>query len=663
MKHPDLPYRQIHLDFHTGPKIPDVGTEFDAREFARTMKRAHVNSVTVFAKCHHGHLYYSTKRPERHPRLASRLDLLAEQIEALHREGIRAPIYLSVQVDEYSADTHPEWIALNPDNSHVTMGGVGVFKPGWQILDMDSAYQDFLAEQTAEVLRLFKPVDGIFFDMCWDQPSCSNAAIHAMVQAGLNPEKEEDRQCHAHAVAHKYMQRFHRMVLNASRNATVYFNARQHRYLGEESRWQEQIEIEALPTGGWNYLFFSNHVRYARHFDRPYLGMTARFFKSWADFGGLKPYAALEYETSQMVAHGARCSIGDQMHPRGTLDAAAYDLIGRVYRRIEEREPWLTGARPMAEMAAFQDIPAPGLGKRSSPSMEGMVRMLTQLKRQFESVQPDSDWEQYPLLILPDTIEVTPAFSKRLRAYLRRGGKLLATGRSGLSADGTAVTLPELGIRVEGSSPFTTSYLRFGAAVNANVPATDHVNYERTYRVRPRNQDTKTVCRVVDPYFERGWNHFCSHFQTPTDRATRFAAATLNEQCAYIAFPIFLAFAQHGNFPLRLLVRNLLAHLLPAPLVQIDAPTGTEVTVARQRSRMIVHLLHYSPERRAGELDIIEDIVPLFDLPLILRTTQRPKSVYLAPGREPVPYQWDGAQVHLRVPEVRGHQMVVFEGA
>jgi hypothetical protein len=131
----NLPFRQIHLDFHTGPAIPDVGRDFDARAFARTMRQAHVNSVTVFAKCHHGHLYYATKRPERHPGLATSLDLLRGQVDALHAEGIRAPIYISVQCDEYAADTHPEWTARRPDSSMVAWRGDGKtwFNPGWQI--------------------------------------------------------------------------------------------------------------------------------------------------------------------------------------------------------------------------------------------------------------------------------------------------------------------------------------------------------------------------------------------------------------------------------------------------------------------------------------------------------------------------------------------------
>ena len=91
MNHTDfLPFRQIHLDFHTSELIPDVGIDFDPDEFADTLVRAHVNSITCFARCHHGWIYYDTAlNPERrHPHLNR--DLLREQIEACHARGIRA---------------------------------------------------------------------------------------------------------------------------------------------------------------------------------------------------------------------------------------------------------------------------------------------------------------------------------------------------------------------------------------------------------------------------------------------------------------------------------------------------------------------------------------------------------------------------------------------
>ncbi|MEA2735444.1 MAG: hypothetical protein QOE14_1895 [Humisphaera sp.] len=658
-----LRFRQIHLDFHTGPWIPDVGVDFDAKEFARQMKQAHVDSVTVFAKCHHGHLYYDTKRPERHPGLSARVNLLEQQVEALHREGIRAPIYISVMCDEYVAEQHPEWVAVEPDGRRVGRGPLEGRNSAWQILDMSSPYQDFLAEQTREVLAKFKPVDGIFFDMTWDQPSVSQWAKRQMDEWGLDPEKEDDRYRHAHRVALNYMKRFRDMVKKSSRDASVFFNGRAVSNLREEYPYQTQSEIESLPTGGWGYMYFPKNVRFARNFPLPYMGMTARFHKSWADFGGIKPYAALEYETSQMIAQGARCSIGDQMHPRGTLDKAAYDLIGRVYERVEQREPWLLDAKPLVQIGVLQSEERPtGQGGRIriAGAEEGAIRMLNHLNHQFDLIDRAADFANYELLILPDGVRVDDALAKKIRAFLKGGGKILASGTSGLSADGTEVLLPELGVKAHGFSPFQTTYIRFGKEISSDVPATDHVIYERGVRVTASGGAT-TLAKVVEPYFDRSWRHFSSHFQTPPDKVSKFAAAVEKKDVAYIAFPIFTAFAQHGNVPYRLLVRNILERLLPEPLLRIDAPSSTETSVTQQRKRTIVHVLYYSPERRTEKLDLIEDVVPLFDVPMSLKLDRSPKKVYAAPAGTQIPFEYLAGRVNLRVPEVRGHAMVVFE--
>jgi hypothetical protein len=655
---PSLCSRQVHLDFHTGPGIPDVGRDFDPKAFAQAFKRAHVNSVTVFAKCHHGHLYYDTNRPERHPGLSRNCHLLEQQIEALHREGIRAPIYISVQCDEYAANTHPEWVARKEDSSQVKWGNA-VFKPGWQILDMSTPYQDFLAEQTREVLSHFNPVDGIFFDMCWDQPSTTAPFMEQMRKAGLNPEDEKDRQKHANKLALAYMKRFHGMVQDSAPGASVFFNGRSFAGIDAELPFQSQLEIEALPSGGWGYLFFPKTVRYSRHLGKPYLGMTARFHKSWADFGGYKPYAALEYETSQMMAHGAACSIGDQLHPRGIPDTAAYDLIESVYKRVADREPWLTGATPVADVGLFH-VPTGAEGSRISGIDEGATRLLMQLKVQFDVVEPTRDFSAYKLLILPDAIPIDPAFLKKLKTFLKNGGAIFASGTSGLSPDGKQLVLSELGIKPAGMSPFTATYLRVSPDLSRDIPAADHVMYDATVRVTPRS-GTTVLAEVIEPYFERTWDHFSSHFQTPPEKPSGFAAATINGNVAYISAPIFGMYGRHGNLPYRALVRNLIDRLLPEPLLRVTAPSSTEATVLRQQSRTIVHLLQYCPERRAGTLDLVEDIVPIHNVALSLKLEKKPRRVYLAPSETPLAFEYKKGRVHVVVPEVAGHGMVVFE--
>ncbi len=71
-------YRQVHLDFHTSEYIPDIAADFDKEEFAKTLEEAHVDSITCFARCHHGWLYYPSKKfPELiHPGLKNKNFLL-----------------------------------------------------------------------------------------------------------------------------------------------------------------------------------------------------------------------------------------------------------------------------------------------------------------------------------------------------------------------------------------------------------------------------------------------------------------------------------------------------------------------------------------------------------------------------------------------------------
>jgi hypothetical protein len=184
--------------------------------------------------------------------------------------------------------------------------------------------------------------------------------------------------------------------------------------------------------------------------------------------------------------------------------------------------------------------------------------------------------------------------------------------------------------------------------------------YEPGLRIKPQ-KGTTAFGQVVEPYFERAWDHFCSHHQTPGAKLTQYPIATLRGRVAYVPFPVFSAFATHGNYPCRLLVRNLIDRLLPEPLLRVDAPTSTEATVMRQLNRTIVHLLQYCPERRTKTLDIVEDIVPLFDVPLSLKLSKKPKRVYSAPDEEEIPFDYANGRVNLLVPEVSGHAMICFE--
>jgi len=65
------------------------------------------------------------------------------------------------------------------------------------------------------------------------------------------------------------------------------------------------------------------------------------------------------------------------------------------------------------------------------------------------------------------------------------------------------------------------------------------------------------------------------------------------------------------------LLLNALALLLPEPLARHDGPSTVRLSLTEQagHDRWIVHLLHYIPERRGEDFDVIEDVIPLHDSP------------------------------------------------
>ena len=69
-----IPTRQVHLDFHTSELIPDVGARFDKAQFQQALRLGNLNSITVFAKCHHGWCYYPTAVGRVHPTLRPGFD-------------------------------------------------------------------------------------------------------------------------------------------------------------------------------------------------------------------------------------------------------------------------------------------------------------------------------------------------------------------------------------------------------------------------------------------------------------------------------------------------------------------------------------------------------------------------------------------------------------
>ncbi len=72
----------------------------------------------------------------------------------------------------------------------------------------------------------------------------------------------------------------------------------------------------------------------------------------------------------------------------------------------------------------------------------------------------------------------------------------------------------------------------------------------------------------------------------------------------------------------------------------------------------IVHVLHYIPERRGEQFDIIEDVIPIFNIKVSVSYPKKAKKVLLVPEMKNLSFEIKNGRVEFTIPEVNGHQMI-----
>jgi hypothetical protein len=665
---PELRFRQVHLDFHTSEKIAGVGAAFDKAQFQDALRRGHVNSITLFSKCHHGMSYHDTTIGKRHPGLTDQL--LPLQIEACREIDVKCPIYISAGLDEYAAFLHPEWIAVNREGKQLNPTSAG-----WKALGFDTPYLDYLVAQIEEVVKNYDAADGIFLDIISPRSNFSPFGLLAMASDGVDPTDPVQ-------VEHwnrRVLENYYRRTTEASRindpERRVFHNSG-HIPKGNRAalQWNSHLELESLPTGGWGYDHFPISAKYAATTGFDFLGMTGKFHTTWGEFGGFKRRNALRYECAAMLAFGAKCSIGDQLHPDGAMNPDTYDLIGAAYAEVEAKEPWCAGdIRPLSNIALVSPEAMHGgefKGHHSqSLSEQGAARMLLELHQQFDVVDLDRDLSPYKLVILPDEVTLSGAFQNKIAAYLKGGGKLLLSGASGLNPEKTAFAL-DCGLTLEKRSAFDPDYIVPTDRTPTPEVRGPFVVYGGAYDVTA-GTGWETLATRRDPYFNRRWDHFCSHQHTPDALDSEFPAVVSNGQIVYLAHDIFTAYRQLGQMLYRDLIADALKELLPAPRVTASLPSSARVSLMEQtaENRAILHLLFAIPIKRGADkndrasgtwgLEVIEDLFPLYEIPCTVRLDKPVAAVRLVPSGEDLPFtQEDAGTVTFTVPRLLCHQMV-----
>lgn len=244
--------------------------------------------------------------------------------------------------------------------------------------------------------------------------------------------------------------------------------------------------------------------------------------------------------------------------------------------------------------------------------------------------------KDYPLVVIPDSHKLAPAFVAQVTQYVRDGGSLLLLGEKC-----ARLFEPLLGVRLDGAPQGVSAELTSPLGViNANG-AWQKVAVEgaEVLATRHPTRDTRKDGEPAATIAECG-----------------------NGRVAAFYGPVTLTYFHSHQPGLRALIGEAAKRLFPNPAVAVDGPPCIDVALRRTADgKLSVHLLNLAGVQRAGAF-LHTDFVPsVGPLKVTIAAPERPKRVRWVPDGGRLKWAWADGKVTVTVPSLHVHGVVVLE--
>lgn len=395
-----------------------------------------------------------------------------------------------------------------------------------------------------------------------------------------------------------------------------------------------------------------------------------------------------EPEIRQWVAEGT----ANGMRPWFTkFSGVLYDgrwlpVVERIYRWHAEHERYLRNEWPLARVALLQSDqtetyhPGVAQGDRAGDHVLGMYHALVESRVPFEMVHEayltPERLDPFKVLILADAAALSDAQCDAIRAFVARGGSLLATFASSLYDEagrrrddfGLAdVFGVSFGGRVEG--PMQNSYLSLDHdpatgrrhPVLAGLDGTPRI-INGVFRVHVNPTMTfPSPVTLIPSYPDLPMEHVYPRVPH-TDTRELYLREMGSSRIAYVPWDIGRTFWEvmspdHGR-----LLGNLIAWTSnEPPAVDVSGPGVIDVTAWRQRDSMTVHLVNLTnPMMMKGP---VRETMPVGPLTVRIRLAPgvRPGKVHLLTAGSTPRTTTAGGVLTATVPSVDVHEVIAID--
>jgi len=631
----------IHYDFHAGEDCTSIGKNTTRTMIETIIDQVHPDYLQIDCKGHPGLSSYPTKVGNRAPGFVG--DPLRIWRDVTAERGVALYTHYSGVWDSQAIRRHSDWGAVNADGS-TNGNATSFFGP----------YADTLMIPQLRELAGAYGVDGAWVDgECWASvPDYSAAALKAFhSQTGLSslPRKPGDPHWIEFLEFHresfrKHLRHYLQEVKSTNPDMQLCSNWAFTDHMPEPvSAAVDWISGDFSPEDSVNSARFS--ARYMAEQGKPWDLMAWSFASTpGTESRRQKTATQLEREAAVVLASGGGFQAYFTQQRDGSVRLEELPVMAEVAKFCRARQAICHHAKPVPQVALLYSTAAHyresnALFPRELSRIKGTLQALLESQ---QSVEVESEHHltgrmgEYPLIIVPELDYLETGFTEELRAYARRGGRLLLMGPKTAS-----LFAPELGMMPEGPPVAEQRYLFHRGSFAPTK------GFCQSVRLKP---SARTI----------GQLHAT---QSPSSLAQPAASvASLGKgKIAATYFSFSQGYLSDRSGTARAFLNDLVRQLFPEPLVEVAGSSDVDLSVNRIGGRLAVNLVNTAGPHANVNTPVFDKIPPVGPLSLTIKTPQKPSRITLEPGGHPLPFAYYEGKARLTVERLDIHGVVVVE--
>lgn len=635
------------VDMHISNEDDSLLTAFDPEIYAENMKIAGFDSAYIYGSNCLGLCLFDTETGYRHKEAYKR-DLFGETVKACRKRGIRPLGYLN----HWSAECrkrHPEWAVLcdgeKPEDKFNGRAGVCC---------LNSPYRDYFLKLVEQLCKNYD-IEGLFIDMVgfWrDACYCESCRKKYKKETGRDIptviDWEDAKWIRYVKFKEDSVKRYIKDIVATAKKSkpeiTVCIQSACWN-LGYSVGFDAEVFREYDYAAGDFYTGVRDQAVDCKILrkvsaNQPFEYMVSRC-PGLSYHTVSKPMHQIRQQAYSAFLHGGAFVCIDAIDPKGTLNGAVYKMFGEVRKELEPywKHPSFLRGEYLNDAAVYMNyrsmvnydekgVKANRVNIRLSPveRLKMINLALSEIHVQYDILTETkiSELSKYPLVIVPEVTCISKEEAKFFREYVKNGGRLYVSGRSGMINSLEDVSPDEenlgrnefavsdvMGVSFEGKMPYKTVYVR--PAVTDGIFDENHKEYPLSAE-GPAPQisvgdKTRVLAYATFPGNKIGCEDVCfSALSNPPWTDSALPVLTEHEfgqgKCIYSS----LLLENEAAEAVKELWQKIILYLLKGKRnVEIEAPTCVEASVKTADENIYVSLLNtlaYETQNCAGELKI-----------------------------------------------------------